>query len=350
MKIVTVLGARPQFIKAAAVSRVIKNRHEEIIIHTGQHYDENMSDIFFNDLEIPPPKYNLNVGSMSHGKQTGKMIIEIENILLSEKPDIVLLYGDTNSTLAGAIAASKINMAIAHVEGGVRNKDLTIPEEINRILTDNVSNLIFCPNNEAMEELKKENLSDRAINTGDVMLDALLFSHKKKRTTSSKDHILLTLHRPTNTDSKKRLYNILSAINSINTKVIFPVHPRTHAYLKKHNINTNQFINIEFIEPVNYFKMIELIDNSIYVITDSGGLQKEATFIGKKVIKVFSHTPWRELEKHQWIKVIENPQTDNFSEAIHDFLSKEPTIDPKSIFGNGKASYKIVQELEKYLS
>ena len=265
MKIITVLGARPQFIKAGAVSRVFaKNKNvEEIIVHTGQHYDKNMSDYFFIQLEIPKPKYMLSLGGSTHGAMTGMMIKELEEIFIKEKPDFMMVYGDTNSTIAGALAATKMHIKVVHVEAGLRSFNMRMPEEVNRILTDRISNILFCPTDTAIDNLKKEgydNFDIKVVKNGDVMQDAAMFYGEKSANYSSiiKDlkleenkFILTTCHRAENTDEKERLTNIFAALDEINkeTQVVLPLHPRTKNYLAKFGIKTD----ITLIDPVNYF-------------------------------------------------------------------------------------------------
>ncbi|NME35805.1 MULTISPECIES: non-hydrolyzing UDP-N-acetylglucosamine 2-epimerase [Fusobacterium] len=355
MKIVTIVGARPQFIKASIVSQKLKEKGiEEIYIHTGQHYDENMSDIFFEELNIDKPKYNLHVGSGLHGEQTGKMIIEIEKVLLQEKPEGVLLYGDTNSTLAGAIATSKLHIPIFHVEGGERNHDKSIPEEINRILTDHVSEIIFTPTIEGIKELEREGLVQKGKNSGDVMLDRLLENIKdyclteklEKYSLKEEEYYLMTLHRPTNTDKKERIFNILSIIDSLDKKIVFPIHPRSKNLLKKYEIDIRDFKNIIFVDPVSYNEMMTLVKYSSGVLTDSGGLQKEACFLGKKCITIFDHTPWRQLEKLGFIYVWRDLDRDTL---IENLKIKRNTKECLELFGNGRASEKIVNDIYNYL-
>lgn len=355
MKIVTIVGARPQFIKSSIVSKKLKEKGiEEIYIHTGQHYDKNMSDIFFEELNIDKPKYNLCIGSGTHGEQTGNMIVEIEKILLQEKPNGILLYGDTNSTLAGAIAGSKLYIPIFHVEGGVR-LHLANPEEINRILTDNVSTLIFTPTSEGIVELSKEGLGERGINSGDVMLDRLLslqdklnindhffYENKLKR----EEYYILTLHRPENVDNRERLKKILEILNKLEKKVLFLTHPRTKNKIKEFNLSMKDYENIDFREPVGYEKLMKYIKYSSGVLTDSGGLQKEACFLGKKCINIYKNTPWKELKLIEAIFVWNNLE----EEALKSELKKKIDLkDILSIFGNGKASEVISNSIYDYL-
>lgn len=315
MKIITVVGARPQFIKAAAVSRAIAEHNDqlsvgqsplkEIIIHTGQHFDANMSDIFFEEMEIPHPDYHLEINSMGHGAMTGRMLEKIEEILLKEKPDYVMVYGDTNSTLAGALAAKKLHIKVVHVEAGLRSFNMRMPEEINRILTDRISDILCCPTANAVENLKNEGFGSNPctiVNTGDVMQDAALhysqYSAEKSAVIKSLDlekseFILCTIHRAENTDDTTRLDGIISALNEISTqiRIILPLHPRTRKIISCHSRQLD-FIPID---PVGYFDMIELLKHAKCVMTDSGGLQKEAYFFKKPCITFRDETEWVEL-------------------------------------------------------
>ena len=302
LKIVTILGARPQFIKAGSVSREIAKRSEiqEIIVHTGQHYDANMSDIFFNEMKIPKPDYFLGIGGKSHGAMTGQMIEKIEEVCLKEKPDWVMVYGDTNSTLAGAIVASKLHIKLAHIEAGLRSFNMKMPEEVNRILTDRVSQILFCPTDTAVENLKNEgydNLDVKVVKSGDVMQDGAIFykSLAQKPSCDIQDNfILCTIHRAENTDDEQRLKNIFRALNEIakEKQIILPLHPRTKKIIDELQIDTK---NLTIIDPVGYLEMVWLIDNCSLVMTDSGGLQKEAYFFQKQCITLRDETEWVEL-------------------------------------------------------
>jgi UDP-GlcNAc3NAcA epimerase len=301
MKIITIVGARPQFIKAATLSRAFRNyRIEEIIIHTGQHYDSNLSDIFFNQMQIDKPKYFLEVKSKKHSEMTGKMMQKIEEILISEKPNWVVLFGDTNSTLAGALAASKLHIKIAHVEAGLRSFNMKMPEEINRILTDRVSTLLFCPTKTAVNNLKSEGFEGyncKVINAGDIMNEGIKFFStlaKKPLFEIDKNFILCTVHRPVNTDNVNNLKSIFKAVNYIGLgkQVVFPCHPRTLKVLKENNIDVS---NIKMIEPIGYLEMVWLIKNCELIITDSGGLQKESYFFSKPCVVLRNETEWVEL-------------------------------------------------------
>ena len=355
MKVITIVGARPQFVKSSIVSKRLKEKNiEEIYIHTGQHYDENMSDIFFEELEIEKPKYNLHIGSGSHAEQTGKMLIEIEKILLKENPNIVLLYGDTNSTLAGALAAVKLHFPIFHVEGGTRFHDLTIPEEVNRILVDHISEYIFAPTEEAMIELRKEGLEEKSLNSGDVMLDRLLdvinrntgaVEFIKKLNLKENGFYLLTLHRPSNTDEQERLIKILETINSLDKKILFPIHPRTRENIKKFNIDVKKYKNITCVEPLGYNELIMCLNKSSGAFTDSGGLQKEACFLEKKSIVIFESSAWKELEENEYLYVWNDLSKDGLLKYLEKELPKESC---HKYFGNGKATEIIVEKIKEY--
>lgn len=358
MKIATVIGARPQFIKAGSISREILNLKEsgitvdEIIIHTGQHFDKNMSSIFFDEMKIPTPKYNLHCGDKSHGAMTGQMIEKIENVLLEEKPDVLLVYGDTNSTLAGSIAASKLHIKIAHVEAGLRSFNMRMPEEINRILTDRISTFLFCPSDASIQNLKNEginswNIKSKLIFSGDVMLDGAMFykklAQKPENIDVSKEFILCTIHRAENTNDINRLKDIFEALNKIsdNTKIVLPLHPRTKKILESYRIET---ANIDIIDPVGYLNMIWLIENCSMVMTDSGGLQKEAFFFKKPCITLRDQTEWVELVEHK-VNVLTGANKDLIiNAATHQGFFNYDALD-KPLYGDGNASKKILNEL-----
>lgn len=355
MKVITILGARPQFIKAAAVSREIARypRIQEIIVHTGQHFDRNMSDIFFDEMQIPYPNYHLNINSLSHGAMTGRMIEGIEGILLNEKPDIVMVYGDTNSTLAGAIAAKKLHLKLVHVEAGLRSFNLNMPEEINRILTDRISDILCCPTDKAVANLKKEGFDEfqcKVLKTGDVMYDAALFysnisSEKstimKKLKLNKEDFILCTVHRAENTDNSDRLTHIIEALNEISRdiKIVFPMHPRTA------NIIKNNHIKMTFspIEPVGYFDMIELLKKTSIVLTDSGGVQKETFFFQKPCITLRDETEWTELVDNGF-NLLTGADKDKIIRGIEEMKNRHLDYDIK-LYGGGNAAKNIVDAI-----
>ena len=355
IKILTIIGARPQFIKAGTLSRYISRYHfneiEEIIVHTGQHYDVNMSDIFFEEMNIPKPKYHLGIGGVGHGAMTGQMIEGIEKIALSEKPDWILVYGDTNSTLAGAIVASKLHVPLAHVEAGLRSFNNKMPEEINRILTDRVSNLLFCPTEKAMKNLVSEgykNFSEKKfINVGDIMYEGALYYKKLNTKPSSilseESFILATIHRAETTNDLEKLNHVVSALNKIHEKksVIVPIHPRTRKILKKENLN----VDFNLIEPVGYLEMIWLISHADMIITDSGGLQKEAYFFEKICLTMRNETEWVELVE-SGNNVLVGTNKDSILKAYNKGLRFQPQN--KFIYGDGESSKKIIEAILNY--
>jgi UDP-GlcNAc3NAcA epimerase len=309
MKIISIVGTRPQFIKCAPLSSELRKEYTEILVHTGQHYDPEMSAIFFEGLEIPQPDYNLGVGSGSHGKQTGEILIGVENVLLKEKPDLVLVYGDTNSTLAGALAAAKLHIPVAHVEAGLRSFDRTMPEEINRIVTDHISDLLFCPTKTAVKNLANEGITNCVHHVGDVMADALAFNReiaqKKSRiletlVLAEKEYCVLTVHRASNTDNRQNLTSIILAVGEAGVPVVFPVHPRTRKYLQEYGLLDTMPGNILFIEPVGYLDMIRLMAGARKILTDSGGMQKEAYMLGVPCITLRENTEWVETVEAGW--------------------------------------------------
>lgn len=352
-KIITVVGARPQFIKAAVVSKAFKEINiPELIIHTGQHYDLSMSDIFWDELGIPVPEINLGVGSGTHGEQTAKMLTGIEQQLLKHLDSLaaLLVYGDTNSTIAGALAASKLHIPVVHVEAGLRSFNREMPEEINRVLTDHISDLLFCPSNTSVEQLKKEGIEKGVFETGDVMYDAVLTFSKiaeQKITLSDlisfepSEYILFTLHRPSNTDHPEHLKSIFNALAKIDKPILWPVHPRIKNRLSRYSLPAN----LKTIEPVSYFQMLVLLKNAFKVMTDSGGLQKEAYWMEKPVITLRSETEWTETLEGGW-NILTGHETDTILEAYH----KSPVLKWHTLYGNGMASQKIAAIIKNYLS
>lgn len=353
MKIFTVIGARPQFIKAAALSREFAKHEsiEEIIVHTGQHFDSNMSDVFFTEMEIPEPKYNLAINSIGHGAMTGRMLEEIEKLLLIENPDILLVYGDTNSTIAGALAAKKLNIKVAHVEAGLRSFNIKMPEEVNRILTDRISNYLFCPTETAVSNLNKEgyhNLDCLVVNSGDVMQDAAEFYAKKSveksdilKSIQEDKFILCTLHRAENTDDPIRLKNIVNALNETHsmTPVVLPLHPRTRKKLSEFNLK----LDAKIISPVGYFDMIELLKHCSLVMTDSGGLQKEAFFFKKNCVTMRDQTEWVELIENGF-NVLAGANEKEILRCSMEMLNKKNSFSI-NLYGNGNACNNIANYL-----
>ncbi|MBS1777385.1 MAG: UDP-N-acetylglucosamine 2-epimerase (non-hydrolyzing) [Bacteroidetes bacterium] len=358
MKILTIIGARPQFVKAAVLSRCIVNTPnvEEVLVHTGQHYDKNMSDIFFEEMEIPEPKYNLQIHSKFHGEMTGKMMTEIEKIALFENPDWILVYGDTNSTLAGALVAAKLHVKLAHVEAGLRSFNNNMPEEINRILTDRLSSLLFCPTDNAIRNLANEGFNHFhekiVVKTGDIMLDASLYYSAKNKPTHLQlpsEFNLCTVHRAENTDDSKNLNTIFESLNAIGaeTKVILPVHPRTLSKIQEiHPDYEKTFSNIVFCEPFSYFEMIWCLQNCKFVITDSGGLQKEAYFFKKYCLTLRDQTEWTELVEHGYnlLSPIDSEQIINNYNVL---TSLQKSFD-EELYGDGHTGEFILNKLIKY--
>ncbi len=355
-KIVTILGARPQFIKAAAVSRAAKEFPvKEVIVHTGQHFDKDMSDVFFEEMEIPRPDYMLDINNLSHGAMTGRMLEEIEKVLQMEKPDIVMVYGDTNSTLAGALAAKKLHIKVAHVEAGLRSFNMNMPEEINRILTDRISDYLFCPTETAIKNLDREgyaNFNSQVQMVGDVMYDAALYYEKKsdeiskvisKLKLESGNYVLCTVHRQENTDDPARLKAVFTALDEINKTipVVLPIHPRTRKILSQSDIQTS----IRLIDPVGYFDIIQLLKNSRLVMTDSGGMQKEAYFFKKYCITLRDETEWVELVENGYNKLA-GANTKKIMDIFSHILSLTfPVTSP--LYGTGKASHQVAALLSR---
>ncbi len=363
LHIMTIVGARPQFVKAAVLSRLIRSpaysgRIRETLVHTGQHYDENMSEVFFRDMEIPAPDANLNVGSGSHGAMTGTMLAGIETLILERKPDILLVYGDTNSTLAGALAASKLHVPVAHVEAGLRSRMMAMPEEQNRRLTDHISTWLFCPTATAVSNLAMEGIVDVAVPRatsdfksvticGDIMLDASSYYRKNAFARAGKvldglpgDFYLLTIHRAENTDDPERLSAIVEAINSVPEKsAVFPIHPRTRKIMLQRGLSFGSHVRL--LDPVGYYEMLCLEDACSFVLTDSGGVQKEAYFFGKPCATMRDSTEWVELVEHGW-NVLVGADRGMIMDAI-----KHPLIprDGTALYGDGSAAVKIVEKL-----
>ena len=356
MKLLTIIGARPQFIKAAAVSRTFSNIKSinEIIVHTGQHFDKNMSEIFFTEMDIPKPSYNLNINSLNHGSMTGRMLEGIEEIVLKEKADMLMVYGDTNSTIAGALAAKKLHVPVAHVEAGLRSFNMRMPEEVNRILTDRISDLLFCPTDKAIENLTKEGFNtfpSKIVKSGDVMQDAALYYSQKSKKHSNiiathalSNFILCTIHRAENTDDISRLAEIINAINEIekSIEVVIPLHPRT----KKIIADNRLMLNAKIIEPVGYFDMIELLKNCSLVITDSGGLQKEAYFFSKHSVTLRDETEWVELTEGGFNQLA-GANSRVIVQSVNKML-KSTSDFSVNLYGGGKASEIIAEEIANY--
>jgi len=359
MKIVTVVGARPQFVKASVVSRALQVLPEvtEVVIHTGQHYDSNMSGIFFEELGIAEPCYNLAIGSASHGAQTGRMLEAIERVLLDEVPDLVLVYGDTNSTLAGALAAAKMNIQVAHVEAGLRSFDSSMPEEINRVLTDHLSKLLFAPTWWAVRNLQNEGINGTRVQMlGDVMHDALRFYSSKTEVRASsllkelgltsKQYMLSTLHRAENTDDPQRLRNIFRALAQVSPtlRVVFPMHPRTRKALANAGMLEEILLSVEAVPPVSYVEMMALEKNARLIATDSGGVQKEAFLHGVPCVTLRERTEWTELVDCGWNRLANPSDIDAVIGAVRESLEHTP-LPVKNPYGDGHAGDRIARTI-----
>ncbi|MDO8885566.1 UDP-N-acetyl glucosamine 2-epimerase [Candidatus Oleimmundimicrobium sp.] len=376
MKIASIVGARPQFIKAAPISKKIRKNHHEVLIHTGQHYNKEMSAIFFEQLGIPKPDYNLGVGSASQGKQTADMLAQIEDVLLSEKPDLTLVYGDTNSTLAGALAAVKLHIPLAHVEAGLRSFDKTMPEEVNRILTDHISDYLFCPTQTAINNLRNEGFNNiinegklinefsnfrpmitnypLVFNVGDIMYDTAIYFGKiaedksdilNKLNLDKKEYLLATIHRAGNTDNVKNLSEIVRAFCDCEEKLVFPLHPRTKKSLDNFGLlsDLENSKNVVLIDAVGYLDFLMLEKNAKKILTDSGGIQKEAYFFKVPCVTLRETTEWVETVEDGW-NILVGSNYDNILAAVEDFW---PNGSQRQVFGDGQAAEKIVMILSE---
>ncbi|UPV74369.1 UDP-N-acetylglucosamine 2-epimerase (non-hydrolyzing) [Halorussus limi] len=351
MKVLTVVGARPQFIKAAAVSRELRRRHEEVLIHTGQHYDEEMSDVFFEELGIPEPDDNLGVGSSSHGAQTAEMLAGLEERIEAEDPDAVLVYGDTNSTLAAAIAASKVDTRLAHVEAGLRSYNREMPEEINRVLTDHAADLLFAPSRRAVANLREESVPGAVHNTGDVMCDAVRWARDRAEDHSeilsevgveSGEYVLATVHRASNTDDPERLAAILDALAGDPREVVLPAHPRTINRMREYEMYEEASERLTLVDPVGYLDFVRLQDRADAVATDSGGVQKEAFFLDTPCVTMREETEWRETVEAGWNELVGANET-----AIRRALADaDPPGDKPRPYGDGDAAARITELLD----
>ncbi|MDM8527682.1 UDP-N-acetylglucosamine 2-epimerase (non-hydrolyzing) [Anaerolineales bacterium HSG24] len=351
MKILTIVGARPQFIKSAPVSKALRDAgHEEFLLHTGQHYDHRMSQIFFEEMGISKPNANLGVGSGLHGQQTGQMLIQIEEILLTEKPDWVLVYGDTNSTIAGALAAIKLHIPVAHVEAGLRSFNREMPEEHNRVLTDHCADLLFCPTQTAVDNLAHEGVSQGVHLVGDTMYDAVLQFSKIAQQQSTilqnlelmpQEYLLATVHRPYNTDVPENLANIISAFLELGEPVVFPVHPRTRKVIEALDIDIPADKNLRLIEPVGYLDMLMLEQNARMMMTDSGGMQKEAYFFAIPCITLRPETEWVETVETGWNRLV-GADKQQIIKDVQDFMKPQTHL---PLYGNGTASELIADKL-----
>jgi UDP-N-acetylglucosamine 2-epimerase len=346
MKIVSVVGARPEFIQAAPVSRALRKNHHEILVHTGQHYDYLMSQTFFDELGIPAPDYNLEVGSGSHAGQTAEILVRFEEVVLKEKPDVVIVRGDTNSTLAGALVASKLHIPTVHIEAGERSFDRRMPEEINRLVADQLSSAYFCVSRTAVTQLAREGITRNVFWVGDVMLDANLanrpLARQKSTVLSTLELVpdrygLVTVHRAGNTDNPARLANIVRALSQVGETVVFPVHPRTRGALQKLDVQFGA--NVRVIEPVGYYDMMVLEENARIVATDSGGVQREAYFMRKPCLTLRDETEWTETVQVGWNKLVGV----DMECILNEWRTFTPPAEQPPIFGDGTAGEKIAR-------
>jgi len=348
LKIITIIGARPQFIKHFSFEKACKGKLQLITIHTGQHYDPNMSEIFFDELKMNKPNYMLNIGSANHGMQTAKMMVDIERIVEDEKPKGMVVYGDTNSTLAGALVASKLHIPIFHIEAGLRSYNKKMPEEINRVLTDHISTCLFAPSQIAVQNLKNEGIVNGVYKVGDVMKDLVYYVKNNNLTEANKikaKYYYVTIHRPYNTDDKERLSYVINSLNSLNVNVIMAIHPRTLNLMKKFNLKKETYSNINFIEPQSYFNNLGYLNHSQGLVTDSGGMQKEAYWLKKKCVTIRKET--------EWIETLENGKNTLLFEdltTIKDLLNIETEFWEENLYGNGNSSDQIVSHIENYLA
>lgn len=350
IRVMTIVGARPQFIKAAMLSRALmkKENCEEIMVHTGQHYDVEMSQIFFEEMGLPKPQINLKIGSGKHGQQTGRMLEQLEKVILDISPDWVVVYGDTNSTLAGALAATKLHIPVAHVEAGLRSFNRKMPEEINRILVDQISTILFTPTQRADDHLKKENFSSSMIHrVGDVMFDAVLFFSSNLNLESfsvpQKPYILATIHRAENTDNSHSLCSIINGLEDISSEleVIWPVHPRTQSAMA----NAGLCPQVSTRPPVGYLEMLALMKGSELIVTDSGGVQKEAFFLGVPCVTVRTETEWLELLDAGWNRLANPSDPSSIPHAVEKMLGAEKQLASPNLYGDGNAAEKMANIL-----
>jgi UDP-GlcNAc3NAcA epimerase len=348
MKIVTIVGARPQFIKAARVSALLRERYQEILVHTGQHYDYEMSDLLFDELRIPKPSYELGIGSGTHGWQTGNMLVRCEEVLLAEEPDWVLVYGDTNSTIAGALAAVKLQVPVAHVEAGMRSMNRSMPEEHNRRLADHCSDLLLCATESAVDSLAGEGLTTGVHFVGDVMLDVALehAAFARRRSTKRREfglaqgaYALVTIHRPYNTDDPSRLKGLLDAMAALGMHVVFPIHPRTRSAITRFDLHLP--VNVTGTDPLGYLDMLALEQDACVILTDSGGVQKEAYFFGIPCVTLRPETEWGETVASGWNRLAWGDV-----ETVVDAMRRPWPSSPRpSFFGDGHAAERIIELL-----
>jgi len=352
MKILTVVGARPQFIKAAPVSRILRQHHTEFLLHTGQHYDDAMSDLFFRQLAIPAPDLNLEVGSGRHGAQTGAMLPGIELVAIEQRPDWILIYGDTNSTLAGALVGAKLHIRVAHVEAGLRSYDRRMPEEVNRVVADHLSDILLSPTDAAVANLAREGITEGVRMVGDVMYDVALASAQAARKRDivrrlglkTKGYVLATVHRPGNVDEKGPLESVLKAFAECGETVVFPAHPRTRKRIREFGLESRLKETVRMIDPVDYLDFLALLIDAKKVATDSGGVQKEAYFFGIPCVTLRDETEWIETVEDGWNAVV-GTDTPDVVDAIKNF---NPRGTKSKSFGDGHAAEKIAGLLESF--
>jgi UDP-GlcNAc3NAcA epimerase len=351
MKIVSIVGARPEFVQSAPVSKAVRRIFDEILVHTGQHYDYQMSQTFFDEIGIPKPDYNLDVGSGSHAKQTAEILVRLEDVLLQEKPDLLIIRGDTNSTLAGALAASKLHIPIAHIEAGERSFDQRMPEEVNRLVADRLADIYFCASHSAVRHLNDEGIRKNVFWVGDVMLDAMLanlpLAREKSKVLSRlglepKTYALVTIHRAANTDDPTRLESILYALSKVEDKIIFPAHPRTRGAIARLGKNFSE--HVQMIDPVGYYDMAVLEENARLIATDSGGVQREAYFLQVPCLTLRDETEWTETVEAGWNLLVGADE----GKILAGWRNISSPIEHPPIFGDGKASEKITQLLWQY--
>jgi UDP-GlcNAc3NAcA epimerase len=340
MKIIAIVGARPQFIKHFSFEKACENKLELITIHTGQHYDANMSDVFFHQLGMNKPNYMLNIGSGKHGEQTARMMIEIENIIEDEHPDGIVIYGDTNSSLSGALVASKIGTPIFHIEAGLRSFNREMPEEINRVLVDHLSSVLFTPSNPAVLNLEKEGILDGVHTVGDIMKDLVRYAQKEyliNQNSVDEKYYYVTIHRPYNTDDPERLGYVLQKLNDLDNKIILSLHPRTKSIMEKYNMHYDLYPNISFIEPQSYFSNLTYLNQCAGLITDSGGMQKEAYWLQKKCVTIRKETEWLETIELKGNELI----FENLNE-LGSLINQQPKIWDNKLYGDGNSAQLMV--------
>jgi UDP-N-acetylglucosamine 2-epimerase len=352
MKIVSLVGTRPNFIKCAALSHKLREAFTEILVHTGQHYDYEMDKLFFDELSIPSPDYHLNVGSGPHGSQTAEILKKTEKVLIKEKPDMILVYGDCNTTIAGALAASKMRIPIAHVEAGLRSFDRAMPEEINRVLTDHCSDLLFCPTEKAVLNLRVEGIYQGVHMTGDVMVEVLKNNKEiaeksdilERLGLEKRGYLVATVHRAGNTDNQENLQNIVSALLETDERIVLPVHPRLEKCLRQYGLYKKLEKGITLTKPLGYLEFLKLTSNAKKILTDSGGVQKEAYLLKVPCITIRDNTEWMETVENEW-NVLVGADKEKIASEIRGFT---PAKNHKGAYGKGEASERIVDAIKEY--